>query len=263
MNGYLLSIDKTDDQAASTIRARHGRELDAAEAALDDILRGLSDFGAQKRKPDNRIESARLFLATRSFNSLRTAIQVLERGYYQQAMALVRMAKEDQLVAQDIENNPPTLAALLDGKDKLGKGTLTFGKMAERVSTKAKRVWDDDYGMLSEYGAHTRLKSLRELVTTDPNGQILLQAGGRYDEMWVNVVLYYALRELVQVFATVAKLTAFAGIDWAPGAMSTLAEVDSLWRRIDQRAREQLEESIEVMNEATSLGGTTDGEANG
>ena len=88
MNGYVLSIDRTDAETAAIIRERHAREFSAVEAALNEILRGLSDFGSQKLKPDNRLESARLFLATRSFNSLRTAVQVLERGYYQQAMGV-------------------------------------------------------------------------------------------------------------------------------------------------------------------------------
>ena len=120
MNGYLMAVDKTDAETAAVIRERHAREFRAVEAALDDILRGLSDFGSQKVYPDNRLESARLFLATRSFNSLRTAAQVLERGYYQQAMALVRMTKEDQMVALDAESNPATLSALLDDEGKIG-----------------------------------------------------------------------------------------------------------------------------------------------
>ena len=245
MNAYLLSIDKTGDETASTMRERHTRELRAGEAALDAIIRGLAEFGPENRPRDDDLESARLLLATRTFNSLRAAFQVLERGYYQQAMALVRMAMEDRLVSLDIEHYPPTLAALLDGDGKLGsKPNLTFGKMAERVSYKTKEVWDDDYGILSEHGTHTRLNSLRGLVVVGPDGQQVIQPGGYYDETWVNVVLYYALRELVQVFATIAKVTAFAGIDWVTSAMPTLEEVDFLWRRIDERAREELGEPI-------------------
>ena len=245
MNGYLLSIDRTAAETASIIRERHAREFSAVEAALDDILRGLSDFGSRKQKPDNRLESARLFLATRSFNSLRVALQVLERGYYQQAMALVRMAQEDQMVALDSESHPATLSALLDDDSKLGRGDLALGKMAERVSAKTKETWDDDYGMLSRYGAHPRRGSIEELVEVGPDGQIVLRPGSHYDETWVNVVLYYILRELVQVFATVAKVTALAGIDWVTSALPTLKEVDLLWRQIDERAREQLGEPIE------------------
>ena len=263
MNDYLLTIGGTDNETASTIRERHARELRAGEAALDAIIRGLTEFGPENRHRDDDLESARLFLATRTFNSLRSAFQVLERGYYQQAMALVRMAMEDRLVSLDIEHYPPTLGALLDGEGKLGsRPNLTFGKMAERVSAKTKEVWDDDYGMLSEHGTHTRLNSLRGLVVVGPDGQMVIQPGGYYDETWVNVVLYYALRELVQVFATVAKVTAYAGIDWVTSALPIQAELDSLWRQIDERAREELGEPIGG-SERHPFGEATDGESNG
>ena len=245
MNSYLLSIDRTDDKTASTMRARHARELSAAEKALDQILRGLSDFGSKKENPENRLESARLFLATRSFNSVRTALQVLGRGYYQQAMALVRMAKEDQLVAQDIESHPPTLDALFDGQGKIGKGKLALEKMAERVSPKTKVAWDDDYGGLSKFGTHPRIESMQGLVITDSDGRMTLRAGGHYDEVWINFVLYHLFRELVQIFATVAKVTTFAGIDWVTSAMPTLEEIDSLWRQIDEQARKELGETLD------------------
>ena len=225
MNGYLMTVDKADAETAAIIRERHAREFSAVEAALEDILRGLSDFGSQKLNPDDRLESARLFLATRSFNSLRTAVQVLERGYYQQAMALVRMAKEDQMIALDSESNPAALSALLDDDGELGRGDLSLGKMAERVSAKTKEAWNDNYGMLSRYGAHPRRGSIEKLVEIGPNGKIVLRPGSHYDETWVSVVLYYPLRELVQVFATVAKVTAFAGIDWVTSAVPTLNEL--------------------------------------
>ena len=245
---YLHSIERTDNGVASIIRAEHARELDAVYAALDDILRGLSDFGAKQGKPNSPLESARLFLATRSFNSLYSAVMMLECGYFQQAFALVRMAREDQLVARDAENNRPTLDALLHGQGRIGSGDLTFARMAERASSKTREAWDQDYGFLSEYGVHTRLKGLRSLVATGPDGQIVLRPGGQYDKVWVNIVLYHTLRELVQVFATVAQLTAFAGIDWITGAEATLEEVETLWRRIDELAGDELRESGESLD---------------
>ena len=246
MNRYLKGIDKTDRETAATIREIHAVEFKVVEAALDQVLRGLNDFGSQKRKPDNRLESARLFLATRSFNSIGTAVPVLERGYYQQAMALVRMAMEDQLVAYDIEIHPPTLAALLEGDGKLGRGELTFAKMAYRVSAKAKEAWDEDYGALSQYGAHPRVGSMQGLVDVDSDGQIVLQAGGHYEDVWVNMVLYYLLSQLVFVFETIAKATASAGIDWVTGAITVFDEVNALWQKIDEWAGKHLEESDEV-----------------
>ena len=146
---YLHSIAATDNEVASIIRAEHARELDAVYAALDEILRGLSDFGTKQGKPNSPIESARLFLATRSFNSLYSAAMLLERGYYQQAMSLVRMAKEDQLVARDAEHNSLTLGALLHDKGRIGSGGLSLARMAERASSKTKEAWERTTGFLA------------------------------------------------------------------------------------------------------------------
>lgn len=242
---YLPSIEDADNEVTSAIRAEHARELNAVYAALDEILRGLSDFGAKQGKPKDDLESARLFLATRSFNSLYSAVRMLERGYFQQSLSLVRMAKEDQLVARDAEHNSPTLDALLHGRGRIGSGSLSFARMAERLSPKTKEAWDEDYGFLSEHGVHTRLKGLRSLVASGPDGRPVLPPGGQYDKVWVNAALYYTLRELVQTFATVAQLTVPAEVDWITGAMPAFEEVDTLWRRIDEWAAGELRESAE------------------
>lgn len=113
MENHIRAIERIEDEVASTILANHARELAVVDDALNQIIIGFNDFSSRKGKPDNPLESARIFLAIRSFNSLRTARQTLERGYYQQAMTLVRMAMEDQLVAEDAETHTPTLDALL------------------------------------------------------------------------------------------------------------------------------------------------------
>ncbi len=254
MNQYLLGIDKSDRETADAIRENHAGEFMVVEAALDQILQGLSQFGSQKRKPDNRLESARLFLITRSFNSLWAATQQLERGYYQQAMTLVRMAQEDQAVVRDAEQNPDILAALLDGEATFRERNLSFRKMAERVSPKAKDVWDGDYGTLSEYGAHPRQASMRMLVTEGPDGELVLRPGSHYDQVWVNMVLYYLLRELTLVFETVAKVTASVGINWVTGAIPILDRIDALWKRIDEWANQQLKELDESPDQPANPG---------
>lgn len=252
MNLYLKGIEEADRKTAAAIREVHAGEFKVVEAALEQILRGLSAFGFQKQKPDNRLESARLFLVTRSFNSIQNAMQALELGYYQQAEASVRMVMEDQLVARDIEIHPPTLAALLDGEGKIGRGDLAYGKMAGRLSAKAQEVWDSDYGVLSEYGTHPRLASMRGLVTEDPDGRLMLRPGGHYDQVWVRMVLYYMLRELVFVLETVAKTTVDAGIDWVNDAESVFKEVMALWQWIDEWAGQQLEGMDEFPKQAAN-----------
>ena len=245
MENHIRAIERIEDEVASTILANHARELAVVDDALNQIIIGFNDFSSRKGKPDNPLESARIFLAIRSFNSLRTARQTLERGYYQQAMTLVRMAMEDQLVAEDAETHTPTLDALLDGKGKISRGNLALTKMAERISPKAKEAWDSDYRFASEYAAHPRERSLRGLISTGPEGQINLQAGSHYDEVEVNAVLYYLLRELVLVMNTTAKLTAGAGSDWADRSTRLLRDVTCLCRQIDAWGRQKLEDPEE------------------
>ena len=132
--------------------------------------------------------------------------------------------------------------------------------MAERVSAKIKEVWDQDYGMLSEYGVHPRFNSIRELVIAEPGGQKLLRPGGYYDKVWVNFILYHTLRELEQVFATIAMVMRLANIAWAT-PISTLQKVDSLWRQIDEQTGEELGEPIES-SEFSPFCEATNGETN-
>ena len=241
---YLSIIEKNDSEVSCTIRTTHAHEFMVADAALDQILLGLNDFGSLKERPDSRLESARFFLATRSFNSLLIARQALERGYYQQALTLVRMAMEDQLVADDAENHSPTLIALLEGEGKIGRGDLALQRMAERVSPKAREVWDSDYGTLSERAAHPRLKSMRMLVF-ECGGNATLQPGSRYEEVEVREVFYYLLREIEQVMTTTCKLTIQVGSDWSTQALPVFNRVDSLWKQIDEWAANQLGETLE------------------
>jgi len=243
MGKYLQGIDRIEVQTALATRTRHAREFKVLHDALEQLVAGWSDLVALQQRPKARLQVARSLLIVRTFNSVRTALQVLELGYCQQAMALVRMAMEDQLVAEDIEQHPPTLRALLDGDGNLGKGELTFGKMAERLSSNVKAAWGASYGMLSEHGAHPRLKSMLGLVATNPSAsQRGLRPGGLYDALSINAVLLYAAQTLVQAMATFVKLADEAGLNWAASAMPAFEAVDSLWKELDAWASGQLQE---------------------
>ena len=190
MDYYMTSIKKAEVEVSSKIISRHAKELQVFDMGLNEILRGFEEFRSLKGKADNRLEGARLFLCARSFKSLRMAMTSLVMGYYQQAFALVRMAAEDQLVAEDMESHSPTLAALEDEESRLGRGCLSYRSMAYRISEQAGKAWDDDYGSLSTFGAHPRSRSLISLLTIDPDAQeTTLRVDNNYDEVWVNAVL--------------------------------------------------------------------------
>ena len=225
---HMRQIELNEIDVATQIRMSHGRELEVVDASLDQILKGLDAFAFVKQRPDSKLEGAQMFLAVRSFNSLHTARQLLERGYYQQASTLVRMAMEDQLVAEDAETHPPTLDALLDAKGSISRGDLTYGKMAERISPEAKKAWGEKYGDLSERAAHPRPLSLLTLPTV----RRTVRPGANYDEVQVKGTTLYLLEQLGQVFRTVGLLTANVGSPWVEGARPALREMIILYREI-------------------------------
>jgi hypothetical protein len=239
---HMRVIELNENDVASQIRMNHGRELEVVDAALDQILQGLDAFAYVKQRPDSRLEDSRLenaqmFLAVRSFNSLHIARQLLEHGYYQQASALVRMAMEDQLVAEDAETHPPTLDALLDDKGSISSGDLTYGKMAERISPEAKKAWDEKYGDLSERAAHPRRLSLLALTTV----RRTVRPGGHYDAVQVKVTFLYLLEQLGQVLRTVGLLTANVESPWIEGARPALRDMTALYREIAEWFERQLQ----------------------
>ena len=188
--GTLL---RAENEVAAEVRTSHSRELQVVDAALEQVLLGIDSLGSKGHRTSSDLETAQVLLAIRSFNSLRIAAQTMERGYYQQAFALVRMAMEDRLVAVDAESNPATLNALMYDEGKLGKGDLHLGKMAERISSKTKDVWDSDYGWASASATHPRQKSMLGLTMVGPDGGRILRPGVYYDNVQVANVLYYTI----------------------------------------------------------------------
>ena len=228
---HTHKIQQVEDHIASNIRTQYSMELDVVDAALDQVLAGLYDFASLKGSPEGGLESARLFLATRSFNSLWNARQVLERGYFQQAMTLIRMTMEDMLVATDITHHPPTLDALLGGKR-----LCSFASMADRLGPEAREVWNKTYGMLSEYAAHPRTNSLRSLNSIRADGQLHLWPGGSDDKVYTEATLVFLSQRIHQVMATVAQITSPLGSDWVCRAMSEFQAIDALWKELEKKA---------------------------
>lgn len=239
---YVARILTIEREVQTTIEARHKGALEVVYRALDCIIQGLNECDPDlvKGRVDSDLHNIRRFLATRSFNSIRMGMLALKIGYYQQAFALVRMAKEDQIVALDAETHAPTLSALLTGKGKIGRGGLSLSAMAERISPIAKEVWEDSYGFLSAFSVHPRYQSLRSLLRTNSDGQYILQVGSEYDEVLVNGVLEAVLKELMHTIATIIKFTDAAGSDWGLRVYPAFEEVQALMLQIDVWAGDRL-----------------------
>ena len=246
MENHIQEIERFENRFASIIWAKHSRELNAIDAALAQLFAGFEEFRSRKGTLDQRLETARLILVARSFNSLLCAKRTLERGYSTQALALARMAMEDQLVAEDIEIEPATLDALLLGKGEIGIGDLHFTNLADRLPKDEIGLWKNDYRIASRYGTHPGHKSGQWLISPAQDGQRFLGMGSFfYDERDVNTVLYFLLFQLVKVMWTLRKVTEQVGSDWGTHSESEFEEIFYLWEQKLEWARGQRGETTE------------------
>ena len=236
----LRGIEATENEVAHAIQDNHSRELEVIFAALEQVLRGYNEFADQKEILDDKLESAQLFLTVKSFNSLRVAMKVLENGYTQQALTLIRTVMEDQLVAKDIKTHPPTLDAIFEDAGKMGKREFTFQSMAERLPPEAKEVWDKKYGFASSFAAHPRPMSMNKLVGFEQGLKMAPKPGPRYDRSMVIPTLVLAMVELLEVKNTVAELT--SGSNWEYDAQPVFNVVEFTYRNLVTLMKKELQE---------------------
>ena len=173
--------------------ARHGADLKIIYRALAHIEKGIDECPhiLEENEADKDRKYITLGLAAMSYNSLRTAMLMFEMGYYQQGIALVRIAAEAHLLAEDIPVHSPTLAVLL----RYEGDRIIYSKIAKRVSEKPdfniKKFWHESYVRLSEYGAHPRFASIIEMFKVGPRGEAILPVRSAYKETNANALLVF------------------------------------------------------------------------
>ncbi|MDD5038018.1 MAG: hypothetical protein PHN78_01700 [Dehalococcoidales bacterium] len=214
-------LKETESDVIRKTSGIHQREISIIGKLLNAYLVGFEAIGSFTRDKDNDLQYAWLKLVTRSFNSMRCAYILLEQGYYTQALSLLRSVDEDWLMSKDCEKNRLTLDALLNDKGQLGKGDLSFGKMAEREGIKP--LWDSGYGHLSLF-VHPRPLSLKVLV--DPRAKTL-RLGASYD--WV-LFLYCCevlIRDALRMTEYMVSLLGSRATDWQKQTWPIVQETTS------------------------------------
>ena len=127
-------LGELDAEVKKLTSTQHKVELKLAENLLTSFLKGFGRLGSFTRTKNNDLQYAWLLLTTRSFNSLCSAYALLQQGYYDQAIMLIRSVEEDWLTATDCEKNSETLKAVFQRGSQLGKGQLSYAEMAKRIS---------------------------------------------------------------------------------------------------------------------------------
>lgn len=202
-----------------------------ARKFLNAYTRGFQELGSITPTETNRLEWAWRLLSNKAFNSLRCAYQLLQMGYYTQALTLVRSVMEDWLTALDCESHPQTLEALLYGEGKMPP----FEDMAKRQGQPVYRLWrgmgpssEGTYGLLSTV-AHPRRRGLGMLLDHEKG---LFRLGGQYDADLFAFTCYYLV---TGAFCFTEILNRLVGLTnpqsaWLQQLLALLDEA-STWKR--------------------------------
>ena len=222
MKSFLKTLLKSEEGVIAATRDKYQNEFALFDQALELFIERVSLFGNKQLDPSNKLQSARLHLMIRSIKSVRMAKLALLLGYYQQAITLMRMVAENDLVTRDAAICKATLDGLLldtplRETDSDDIRIPRFSEMARRQSSEFMRWWQWYYGRLSIYGAHPRNASMSNLGHHIPTEKAyILKVESFYDEARVKPLLWIAAAELWRLFESTNKLVETAIKDKTP-----------------------------------------------
>ncbi|MBA7695380.1 hypothetical protein ES703_104006 [subsurface metagenome] len=151
-----LIADET--QTAKKTIANHGREIELLATMLNLYINGFSMTGSLNDQ-NTDTNWVWLFLLTRSFHSLRCSVGLMQKGYYAQAMALLRMVTENYFLCGNAKVNPTIADGILRNKPNRPDGTTRFNykKLADDMG--ARVMYEKDYAFECKFSHFTALSA--------------------------------------------------------------------------------------------------------
>lgn len=203
------SLEKIELQVKNTTITNKRHELTLIENLLKRYLDGFRILSSKTGELPP-LEFAWLLLVVRGFISLRCAYDLLQKGYYSQAVILIRAAEEDYLTCRYCEVDGSAVDALLSGKGKLGTGKFTFTNMAKAISEDFYKNWQVNYGQLSEI-AHPRQLGMAMIVDWKANK---FNLGADYNENHFVATCHALLRSAVGMTEFLINLLGKNALQW-------------------------------------------------
>lgn len=166
------SVVRQEAVTVGVTKQKHGREIEIFAGILNTFTAGFNLMGSFEIKEDNEAEYVWLLLSTRCLHSMRCSIDLMLKGYYSQAMSLVRTGIEDWFVCGNAKNQ-----VVRDCLLRSGKRLPSYLTLAEKMGEIG--VYRSDYRFQSEF-AHSSRLSLRVLQNPKTNE---MRIGPVYDEL--------------------------------------------------------------------------------
>ncbi len=190
-NNELPNIMSLESLAQEDTKRNHWREIELLAAILNVFTSGFNYMGSFERKEDNEAEYIWLLIITRCFHSIRCSINLMLKGYYSQAISLLRTGTEDWFICGTCQNNEEVRSYLLRDKGR----RLTYSSLANQMD--AMDVYKEDYSYQSKFTHASRL-SLRVLYDINTKK---LSVAPIYNEL----LFFLCAESLVRTFLRMAE----------------------------------------------------------
>ena len=151
------SLIAFESQVKKVTRDRHQKEIILITDILNMYINGFNLIESFTFTKDNEVESAWLLLVSRSFQSMRCALQLMLSGYYGQAISILRTVTENIFICHDCIENTKTIEAILYDKYRIPDSNegLSFRQMA--IRTRNIKIYENDYAHQSRVNHPTAL----------------------------------------------------------------------------------------------------------
>jgi len=238
------TLDEGERQVKKDSRQACGRELRAVKVLLGSLLDGFSRLGSVTFDLEQYgAHCVQSLYSIRSFNSLRSAHELVQVGYYSQAVMLVRSSLEDLLVCYRCDKDPALVRRLFEGKEE----QFNFSAMARAEGDEFATWWLDKYRDLSVF-THPRSPGLYILV---PPVEATLRLGPYFDRDTLLAVVHYLLMILIHFlrlfFPILKSRNPSTAEEWAAPTLRRIRKANKLILQIG----EELEpEGLLAMKEA-------------
>ncbi len=163
------------DQERITLRETklsHMQEIELLTGVVNTFISGFNLVGSFEISQDNEAQYLWLNLLARSTHSLRCALDLSIKGYYSQAMSLLRAVTEDWLICKNVESTDVVRDYLLRDKGRIP----SYETLARNAQ--ATKVYDELYRYQCKF-THSSGLSLGMLQDQNEN---TLRIAPAYDE---------------------------------------------------------------------------------
>jgi len=166
-NYEFLNIIERENLTQEDTTQKHQREIKLFTEILNLFTSGFNYIGSFNLKEDNEAEYIWLLIVTRCFHSIRCSINLILKGYYSQAMAILRTGTEDWFICGTCKDNDNVRNYLLRDEGE----RLNYSQLAKEMEEKGEKgatsvVYQGDYHYQSKF-AHVSGLSLRVLYNVN------------------------------------------------------------------------------------------------